>query len=111
MTLKGGAELRVLPRPITKNLIAEELREWTAEILNCPQPPDAIACVAFVWSQTEARYLSSSVWDSQHPALPVSMLPDLARAQLAGNMAVHYAEHRVMHLLGYRPIDPPEGAA
>jgi hypothetical protein len=110
VTLKGGAELRIYERPIPSSPVTAALRKWSTGILNCDPPPDAIACASFVFHEETGQYWVSTTWWSSHPRFPISMLPDMTRASLIGDMTEAMVEGRIMRNLGYRPVDP-DGAA
>jgi len=109
--LKGGADLHIIRRPAGRTESGDQLRSWTSAVLMHERHPDAVACVAFIWSAEQKRYARSVLWWSDHPAFPNAALPDMARSSLLGAIIEDNTESKIMHNLGYRPVDPPDGAA
>jgi hypothetical protein len=109
--LKDGADLHIIRRAQTKTESGNMLRDWTAGVLNCPQHPDAVACVAFIWSPIEKRYMQSVLWWSDREAFPIGALPSMAKFSLESSITEQSTEATIMHNLGYRPVNPPDGAA
>lgn len=106
----GGADLHIYERP-TVPPASRVLRDWVMAITTGDTPPDAIAAASFRWNPETGQYWVSTTWWTTHALFPVTMLPEMTKVQLTADMTEAMVEGRIMRNLGYRPVDPPDGAA
>jgi len=109
--LKGGADLRVLQfKPI--GAVGKDALEWVRNLARYPEPPTSFVAVAF-WANPKEPWRPDYTigWTTIDPDMPLQRLMRSAASQIEGFGPAVTAESRVMHKLGYVPIDDPDDAA
>ena len=104
----GGADIRILERAGTDNNCVAALRSWARDVADDAEAPDAVVAVSFVYRG--GQWLAYCMWHSDHPALPIRLLPGMARESLCGLMVEARTADAVLRRLGYWPVEPDPAA-
>lgn len=106
----GGADVRVLSAPgLPDDPVRQRIRLWVADVMKGPAP-GAVVMVAW-WMQGDGRPAYAASAGTYTDAVPIALLPEIARAAVASHLHLQWAEDRVMQTLGYRRDDEPDPAA